>query len=187
MNHKWGLILVSSMLSLVLLGTAVDAEAQNNNQVTQGELALMLINMMALHDEMDVPESEVEAVRVLLLYGISPAAGWDLDRPVVLADLAVVLVKALGAQGEVDDANDPAQCIAYLEGLGVPMDTVSGAVLVVPPRGDSAVGGTSLRVTREDGMPDTDGLNTALSIAEIRQIIIIIPDPPPRPRPVTPD
>ncbi len=183
MKNRWGTVIISGALAVMLMGAAVDVRAQNNNQVTQGELALMLINVMALHNEVEVPGSPLDAIRVLLLYGVAPSAGWDVDAPVVLADLAVVLVKALGAQDEVEDANDPAQCIAYLEGLGVPLDTVSGAVLIVPPRGDMPPGAEATDLDR----PDTEGLQRPLSLRVVREIIVSVPVIPPRPRPVTPD
>ncbi len=199
MKNRVSVMLVSGALALMLSGSAVVAQnnANNNNQVTQGELALMLINMLGLQQEIEVTGSPLDAIRVLLIYGISPINGWEVDRPVVLGDLAVVLVQSLQAQDEVDDPNDPVQCIAYLEGLGVPMDTVSGAVLIVPPRGDE-IGGTAWIEMRDDSIPGTDGEQRPLTPAEIRNlrtvtlpeirdIIRRVPSVPPPPPFVTPD
>ena len=48
--------------------------------------------------------------------------GWEVDDPVTKDDLAVVMVQALGLQGEVEDSMDPQAYMDVLKSEGISFD-----------------------------------------------------------------
>ncbi|MBP7829367.1 MAG: hypothetical protein KA248_05575 [Kiritimatiellae bacterium] len=109
------------------------AEAPAVAQVTQAELAQMMVKILGLARFLPVAPSDQQCYAILLDNSISPAEGWAGDKVVTKADLARVIVQALKKQGEIENPDDPKEWIDYLKSLGVPMDSVGEAVSYLEP------------------------------------------------------
>jgi hypothetical protein len=116
---------------------------------------------------------------------------------VILADLAEVIVKAIGRADEVDDPSDPQSWIEFLASIGVPIDTIGLALDNVEPLAEP-VAGYVARVSTDPlqrdavfGQPDepefgADMAYVPVRMTEVVELVVTIPDIPRRPRPVTP-
>ena len=202
---------LSVMLLVALVGAAslppagnVNAQEAGGNSVTQGELALLLVNVLGLARDMPSMPTEQQAIRALLSNGIRPADGWQSGKVVVVSDLAVILVWALGEEGELDDPDDPEECIQYLTDRGIPMDTIGQAVGSVRRERDAGIGGDLIGVEVSDPLewhPDplpgiedrvATGRETGVgdrvvTLREVVEVVLAVPDIPPAPTAVTPD
>lgn len=199
---------VTTCLIALLMATpwvaAPSVYANETDEVRQGELALLLVNVLGLYRFLPASPSEQEAIAVLLANRIAPGDGWEPDRPVVLADLAEIIVKALDLAHEVDDPQNPQSWIDFLAENGIPIDTIGLALTNVEPLPEPIAGNVFVAAVTTDplkkraifGQPDEveTGADVALLVSqrplgidEIIEIITPIPDVPPRPRPVTPD
>lgn len=204
MKKKCVIVLMTALFAGGML-THAPAQDVPDNGVTQGELAMILVNVLGLANDLPAGATEFDAIALLLARGIAPLDGWDAERPVMLADLAVVLVRALGGEDEVENPDDPQSWITAAQSLGIDLSSVTGAAgggdpltddqelppqLVVPPD----------PVDREDvGMPvevaggvqgaQYAGFWLPVSLDDLIRIVRELPRPavPPRPRPVTPD
>ena len=109
-------------------------------QVTQAELAQLLVNVTGLARYVSSPPSVQELFAVLMSNGISPVDGWDATKVVTKADLARVVVQALGLESEIEDPDDPNAWVAFLNQLGIPIDTVGQAADNVDPLTEPVAG-----------------------------------------------
>lgn len=109
---RWIAISMSSLL--LLAGTFVRAE----EGMSQGEAAVVLAQRLGLSASNTKPLSPTEAVRLLMENQITPFGGWQLDQPLLVKDLARVLVQALGAADQIPaDQRDNADTTAYVDYL----------------------------------------------------------------------
>ena len=107
--------------------------ASQVKQVTQGELAQLLVNVLGLARFAPATPSSAELFSILMANNIVPAEGWVADKVVTKADLARVIVQAMKKQSEVKNPDDPKSWIDYLKTVGVPIDTIGEAVDNVDP------------------------------------------------------
>jgi hypothetical protein len=107
--------------------------ASQVKQVTQAELAQLLVNVLGLSRFLPATPSATEQFSVLMANNIVPADGWVAEKVVTKADLARVIVQAMKKQSEVKNPNDPKSWIDYLKTIGVPIDTIGEAVDNVDP------------------------------------------------------
>ncbi len=205
MKNKIGVaLMIAAIAAASMLPQSQALAVENNDEVRQGELALLLVNVLGLYRFLPAAPTEQEAISVLLANRIAPANGWEPDKPVVLADLAEVIVKALDRAHEVEDPDDPQSWIDYLTSVGIPIDTVGMALNNVEPIAEPIAGNVFISTASTDplrrravfGQPDEaeSGTDVAvlpsqrpIALPEIVDVVVAIPDVPPRPRPVTPD
>ena len=195
MNRFTRLVLLSGIaVSLAWSGVAVaqdpgDAESQ---EVTQAELAQMLVNLMGLTRFVSSPATPQELFRKLVESGVYPEDGWKEDAVVTKAVLARVLVQALGAADEIDDPSDPNAWVNWLKENGIPFDTVGEGVANVTPSAEPVAGlvldagltTDPLRKQQVFGDPDEKQLGADIG-ADIGMAVMAPAPPPPSP-PVTP-
>jgi hypothetical protein len=126
---------------------AADAQEGEGGLMTQGQLAQMLVRKLGLINSMGPNPSDMECIMALSQAGIfpsptltpteqNPTPGWSLDpnTPVTVADLAVILVRALGLEDTVQgDKSDPQNWMDALAVVNVPTDSVQGGAQVVTP------------------------------------------------------
>jgi len=131
--------LLSSMVAIMICGAVTvtsataQEEAATSAQVSQAELAQLLVNVTGLARFLPSPSTAQENFAALLANSISPADGWVADKVVTKADLARVTVQALGKADEIENPDDPNAWVKYLKENGIPIDTVGQAVDNVSP------------------------------------------------------
>jgi hypothetical protein len=98
--------------------SAQEAEEQSAPAITQGELALVLVQKLGLNVGVSQPLSEMSAMALLTTEGVTPFGGWVKDKAVTPGDLARMIVQALDALDEIDDAEeDNPETTAYFDFL----------------------------------------------------------------------
>jgi hypothetical protein len=131
-------------------GASADAEVK---LMTHGELAQLLVRRLGLFRLLPGNPTDLDCMMLLSQYGIypspttkaterDPTPGWSLDEnaEVSLAQLAVLIVRALGLEDQVQgDKADPQNWLNLLRDLEVPTDTIGGAVAQVRPLSDFPV------------------------------------------------
>jgi len=140
MKKYWSVVLVAVLCIAVAVPavTALEKEtepakvkkvaAPKTAEVTQAELARLLVEVMGLSRFLPASPSDQQRFRMLLNNGISPACGWKPEKPVVRADLARVITCMMKKQGEIKHPEDPKEWIDYLKSQGVPLDAVGETV-----------------------------------------------------------
>lgn len=135
---------VVSLALLVPQGQAAEKKAkpngeqgQNNGvaagQVTQGELAQLVVRVLGLSRFLPAAPSDQQCFDILLDNRVAPFEGWKSGKVVTKADLARVIVSALKRQNEIENEDDPKEWIDYLKSLGIPIDSVGEAVSYIEP------------------------------------------------------
>lgn len=131
----------------VVAAAEAAAPAGQDEKMSQGELAQLLVRKLGLLRFLSPNPSDLECIMILSQNGIfpspnlnpteqNPTPGWNADPSVqvTLADLAVVLVRAMRLEGSVQgDKNDPQNWLNALQAVNVPTDTVEGGVQVLKP------------------------------------------------------
>ena len=204
MKKRIGTVLVAAAIGAAsLLPQAPALAVQNNDEVRQGEFALLLVNVLGLYRFLPAAPSEQEAISILVANRIAPANGWEPDKAVVLADLAEVIVKAIDRADEVENPDDPNSWIAYLASIGVPIDTIGLALNNVDPLAEPIAPNVFLSVITTDplkkraifGLPDETEMGTdvaflvsqrPVTLPEVVDVVVAIPDVPRRPPRPTP-
>jgi len=108
-------------------------------QVTQGQLAHLLVQVMGLSRFLPANPTDQQCFGILLDNSVVPADGWKSDKVVNKQDLARVIVQAMKKQGDIENPDDPKEWIDYLKGIGVPIDTVGETVYYVDPLAEPVV------------------------------------------------
>jgi len=109
------------------------ADPAKGKQVTQCELAQLLVQVLGLSRFLPPSPSCQQCFAVLLDNAISPADGWNPDKTVVMGDLARVIVQAMKLQTEIKNPDNPQEWVDYLKGLGVPLEAVGETVSYLEP------------------------------------------------------
>ncbi len=203
MNKKLGIGILAAFVACAAIMPTHVAQADQPDEVTQGELARLLVNMLGLYRFLPAAPTEQEAIAVLLANRISPEGGWQPAEPVLLADLARLIVQSLDRTHEVAEPDNPQSWIDFLVSIDVPIDTVGLAVSQLEPLPEPVGGGHIFAaavsadplIRREViGLPDEvergadvappQSLLRPVTLPEIREVIDAVPDvPPPVPRP----
>ncbi|MDD3604382.1 MAG: hypothetical protein PHD86_04240 [Kiritimatiellae bacterium] len=188
---------------IVLLCVAFTAPgvwaAPAKEQVTQGELAAILVNVLGLARFLPAAPTPYECAEVLALNGIQPKDGWNVDKVVTKADLARVIVLAMKRGDEVKNPDSDKSWVDFLASLGVNIDSIGQAADSLRPLAEPVVanvfkGGSQtdpLKDSQEFGEPDspefgTDA-NVALTYVALQQILQEVEFPPVVVRPMTPN
>ena len=142
MKKMWTVLLIAAVCAAFVV-PAVAAEqksepakkqaAPKTAEVTQAELAQLLVQVLGLARFLPAAPSDQECFAILLNNGISPADGWNPSKPVVKADLARVIVQAMKKQADIKHPEDPKEWIDYLKAMGVPLDAVCETASYVDP------------------------------------------------------
>ena len=122
MKKFWSIWLVA-VLCVVFVIPAVTA-AEKKAEVTQAELAQLLVKVLGLSRFLPASPSDQQCFRMLMNNNIAPAEGWKSDKPVVRADLARIITCMMKKQGDIKHPEDPKEWIDYLKTQGIPLDAV---------------------------------------------------------------
>lgn len=185
------------------------ASEQAARLMTHGELAQLLVRKLGLYRFLPANPTDVECMILLAQNGVfpsptltpteqDPTPGWSLDpaKEVSLADLAVVLVRALRLEGQVQgDRADPQNWLNVLKDVQVPTDTIGAGVAALAPLADALQALPLFDLTPEPlsrrYVPESTAAGVINTIAFPDVTAARRPRPPappagPRPRPVTP-
>ncbi len=182
------------------------AQEQAAKLMTHGELAQLLVRKLGLYRFLAANPTDVECMILLAQNGVfpsptltpteqNPTPGWSLDpsKEVSLADLAVILVRSLRLEGQVQgDRADPQNWLNVLKDVQVPTDTIGAGVAALAPLGDALQALPLFQVTPEPlarrYVPESTAAGLINTIA-FPDVATPRPPPPPAgppPRPVTP-
>ncbi len=204
MKRKLGIGILAAFVGMAAIMPHHVAYADQPDEVTQGELALLLVNMLGLYRFLPAAPTEQEAIAVLLANRIAPEAGWQPNQPVVLADLARLIVQSLDRSHEVPDPANPQSWIDFLASIDVPIDTIGLSVSQLEPLPEPIGGNVFVASVSSDplirrevlGQPDESERGTdvaapqtsqrPVTLPQVREVIRVVPDVPPRPPVPTP-
>ncbi len=129
------LVLIAAVTCVFVAGPSQSgfAAEKKSDQVTQGELASMLVNVLGLSRFLSASPSIHECITALTENGIAPLGGWQADKVVTRGDLARVIVQALGEEAQIKNPSDPKSWIMHLEKMGVSIDTVGASLIGLNP------------------------------------------------------
>ena len=128
--RKIALITLALCMSLTALLPVV---AQQEETVTQAQLAELMADVLGLSRFLSVTPSNQEIFGLLMENGICPADGWKADEAVFPPTLARVVVQAMGRADEVKNPDDPMSWMRFLQEQGIAIGSVSGAVHQIKP------------------------------------------------------
>ena len=136
--HKMKKVLVVLLVALMVapaIGMAQgkkakgeDSKAQVSKPVTHPQLAELLVKALGLVRFLPASPSAQQMFTVLMQNGIVPQDGWKLDAVVTKADLARVIVQALGMEDRVENPNDPQSWINLLKQAGISLERLSQTI-----------------------------------------------------------
>jgi len=171
-----GVAVACAALVVAPVGVSAQEAVEDEEAVmTHGQLAQLLVRRLGLVATMAPNPTDMECMMMLSMVGIFPSAsltptvenptpGWSMDpsTPVTLAELAVVLVRALGLEGQVEgDKNDPQNWVNALQDVNVPVDSVQGGMQSVVPLPQIvmsiSIGATSIDPLRRVFVSDSRG------------------------------
>ena len=162
-------------------------------QVNQCELAQKLVQMLGLSRFLPANPDCTECFAILMANGIVPADGWNADKVVTKADLAQVVVQAMGKEGDVKDKKNPAAYVDYLKGIGVPIDSVGEAVSYVPaesaPLANNVANVSTDPLVRRQKFNPIDETQFGVDMVAVNRILsdVELASGELRPKPVTPN
>lgn len=169
------------------------AEAPKAAQVTHGELAQLLIQVLGLGRFLPASPSNKQCYEVLLSNAISPLGGWEEGKIVTRADLARVIVQGMKRQNEVKNPDNPESWINFLKGIGVPIETVGESVTYLEPLAEpvapNVVSARTDPLSKRHMFNPLDETQYGVDMEYVMRILSRVEFEAPefQPRPVTPD
>ncbi|MBN1269142.1 MAG: hypothetical protein JXB04_06100 [Kiritimatiellae bacterium] len=127
------LVFLFSVAWALPVAMAADGQSGSADQVTQAELARILVNVLGLARFLPAAATPMDYFKLLLENKMSPADGWNAEKIVTRADLARVIVQAMQRQNEVENPDDPRSWVNFLRSIGVSTDTIGESTEQVEP------------------------------------------------------
>lgn len=206
MNYRslW-IVLIMFLVSLSPLATtfvgsayAADEEAASGESelMTEGELADLLVDVMGLAALLPPNPQQVDVFAILLQNEVVPKDGWNPTNYVTMGNLARIVVQSMGQQDQVENPDDDASWVEYLNSIGVEFGTVNEgidqvptmtdpvAVVAVDPSTDPLRKIPSIRPSDEQQLgADLQPFGSQLTTEEILRIILeteapVVEEPP---------
>lgn len=163
-------------------------------EVTQAELAQLLVKLLGLSRHLPPSPSTFECFAVLVENGISPADGWKADAKLTRGDLARVIVQAMKRQNEVKNPEDPVSWLEFLRAEGISMESVGEATAELKPLAEpiapNVARATTLAMEKRHKYNPVDEVNYGADLGMLVRTLTQLAQPEKpvkRPRPVTPD
>ena len=121
---KFLLVMMACIMAVTVAFAA--GGKSSREKVTQATLAQELVKALGLVRVLPAGATDQQIFAVLMQNGIAPKDGWKTDAFVTKADLARVLVQALGAQDEVENPDDAGAWVQVLEAHGISLSSGDG-------------------------------------------------------------
>lgn len=116
------------MMSVVMLCSTVRGQGGSNEtqNVTQLQLAKLMVQLCGLQPSLPTDRALTDAdyFQVLAFNNIQPAGGWQSGQLASRADLARVVVQAMGESSKVTTPEEPGAWVDYLVNKGIKVDTI---------------------------------------------------------------
>lgn len=142
------LVLVATLMSACVV-PSVKAQA-SAAPAKQSELAELLVNLLGLSQYLPASPTAQQVFAALLANSIAPANGWNAKASVTKADLARVIVQAMGQASDVQNPDNPQSWVNHLKGLNVSLDSIGNAVDGLSPLSEPVAGNLSQAGTTWD-------------------------------------
>ena len=126
---KMLLVLLASLMAVTAFA-AKKANSSESAPVTQAVLAEELAKALGLMTTLPTGDTDQQRFAVLMQNGICPKDGWVADKVVTKADLARVLVQAMGYEEEVENPEDTGSWVRVLQDHGISLDTPVGQTVM---------------------------------------------------------
>ncbi len=186
-------------------GGAANGNGQKAQVMTHGELAQLLVEKLGLYRLLPANASVIDYIMLLMQNGIypsptlqataqTPAPGWSLDgtAEVTLADLAVVLVRALRLEDQVKgDRGDVQNWLNALKDINVPVDSVGAGVATLTPLSETLVNLPIFQTTIDPlvrrYIPFPEIIPPTVKEVRVPAPVIVTREQGPKPKPVTPN
>ena len=124
---KMLLVLLASLVTV----TAFAAKKESSQPVvTQAMLAEELAKALGLMTALPTGDTDQQRFAVMMQNGICPKDGWVADKVVTKADLARVLVQAMGLEDEVENPDDIGSWIRVLQDHDISLDSHVGQTVM---------------------------------------------------------
>ena len=124
---------LASAVMVCLVALPAGGQAPQTAQVTQLELAKLMVEMSGLTRFLPSNPSAADYTGLLMNNGIVPANGWVADQAVTRADLARVVLQATHQANNVPDPTNPQSWIDYAVNQGIRVDTIGLATKPLEP------------------------------------------------------
>ena len=195
---KYGIVVVIALA--VCMAVPSFASAQDDS-VKHGELAQLVVRVLGLQRHLPPNPTDADCFALLLVNRITPQDGWKQGAVVTAADLARVVVQAMGEAENIENPDDPASWVNYLNEKGIQVVDLQEAVGQASPL-DEAVTATYEPVNvdpfsrrRAVAQPDERQLagdfgiqHADVPFSTVVRVLRVVPPPAVRrPRPVTPN
>ena len=176
------------------------ADTPPEQTITHAQLARMLVEKLGLTRVLPANPSDFECIMVLAQNGIfpsptltptdeNPAPGWSLDpeAKVTYADLAVILVRALGLTDKVEgDKADIQNWVNVLKNFQIPHESAAAGIGAVKPLDQVLTALPLFQLTPDPLNRRLIPESEALQLLGVLTFPDMNPAAPPKPRPVTP-
>lgn len=112
------------------------ASAQDDS-VKHGELAQLVVRVLGLTRHLPANPTDADCFALLLVNRIVPQDGWKHGEVVTAGDLARVVVQAMGEAENIENPDDPASWVNYLNEKGIQVVDLHEAVGHADPLGEA--------------------------------------------------
>lgn len=111
------------------------AKGEETNNVTQLELAKLMVQLCGLQSSLPTDHAPTDAdyFQLLMFNNIQPVGGWQAGKLTSRADLARVVVQGMQEANNVQNQDDPQSWVDYLVGKGIRVDTIGLSTKPVEP------------------------------------------------------
>lgn len=199
------ILIISLLLAVCMATTAFAApqqqgEGEDSELMTQGEFAQKMVRMLGLYRYLPPDPTDGECFAILMVNKVTPEDGWVEEKLLTREDLAMVVVKAMGQEGSVENPDDPQSWVDTLQALGVPIEAVGQAVNEVSATEDFKSTGYGpapsdpVKQQRMLGEPDErqmqsdmGNVTSPLTSGEVKLVLQGIDPNDVKPEPVTPN
>jgi len=130
-------VLAAMVMSAVMICSTVQGQTTTNGtqNVTQLQLAKLMVQLCGLQSLLPTDRTITDAdyFQLLAFNNIQPVGGWQSGQLASRADLARVVVQAMGEGKKVENPDNPESWINYLVDKGIRVDTVGLGTKPVDP------------------------------------------------------
>ncbi len=113
---KYGVVMA---LALAFCIAAPSFTSAQDDSVKHGELAQLMVRVLGLQRHLPPNPTNADCFAILLVNRIVPQDGWKHGEVVTAGDLARVVVQAMGEAENIENPDDPASWVNYLNEQGI--------------------------------------------------------------------